>query len=135
MIGRPPVLLLDEPTTGVDPAARRALWDILLSLKQRANIAIVLTSHRFDLLKVQHDFTLFFSMEECEALCDTVGIMVAGRQRCFGSPQHLKNRWSQGYALQIKLKAVNAAEVVQEAVKRHFKGAQLKVIKSQWSEI
>lgn len=66
-------------------------------------------------------------MEECEALCDTVGIMVAGRQRCFGSPQHLKNRWSQGYALQVKLQDIAAVEAVQEAVRTQFYGAQLKV--------
>ena len=41
-------------------------------------------------------------MEECEALCGRLGIMVGGRLRCLGSPQHLKNRFGQGYLVELK---------------------------------
>ncbi len=42
-------------------------------------------------------------MEECEALCDRLGIMVNGQFRCIGGPQHLKNKFGQGYSIIIKL--------------------------------
>ena len=41
-------------------------------------------------------------MEECEALCSRLGIMVGGRLQCLGSPQHLKNRFGQGYLVELK---------------------------------
>ena len=44
-------------------------------------------------------------MEECEALCGRLGIMVGGRLQCLGSPQHLKNRFGQGFLTEIKLTA------------------------------
>lgn len=43
------------------------------------------------------------SMEECEALCDRLAIMVNGQFRCFGGPQHLKNKFGQGFTIIIKL--------------------------------
>uniref|UniRef100_A0A3Q3N5I1 ATPase AAA-type core domain-containing protein n=1 Tax=Labrus bergylta TaxID=56723 RepID=A0A3Q3N5I1_9LABR len=76
LIGGPPVVFLDEPTTGMDPKARRALWNAILSIIKEGR-SVVLTSH---------------SMEECEALCTRMAIMVNGRFRCLGSVQHLKNR-------------------------------------------
>ncbi|PWA20139.1 hypothetical protein CCH79_00020528, partial [Gambusia affinis] len=75
LIGAPPVVFLDEPTTGMDPRARRALWNCIHSVIKEGR-SIVLTSH---------------SMEECEALCTRMAIMVNGRFRCLGSVQHLKN--------------------------------------------
>lgn len=60
MIGCPRVLLLDEPTTGVDAVARRCLWNILLALKQQSN-AIILTSHRLrHELRAQKKITFHF---------------------------------------------------------------------------
>uniref|UniRef100_A0AAX7SCW7 ABC transporter domain-containing protein n=1 Tax=Astatotilapia calliptera TaxID=8154 RepID=A0AAX7SCW7_ASTCA len=76
LIGAPPVVFLDEPTTGMDPKARRALWNCIHSVIKEGR-SVVLTSH---------------SMEECEALCTRMAIMVNGRFRCLGSVQHLKNR-------------------------------------------
>uniref|UniRef100_A0A8C5WYA4 ATP binding cassette subfamily A member 1 n=1 Tax=Laticauda laticaudata TaxID=8630 RepID=A0A8C5WYA4_LATLA len=76
LIGGPPVVFLDEPTTGMDPKARRFLWNCALSIIKEGR-SVVLTSH---------------SMEECEALCTRMAIMVNGRFRCLGSVQHLKNR-------------------------------------------
>ncbi|XP_074834153.1 phospholipid-transporting ATPase ABCA7 isoform X2 [Carettochelys insculpta] len=76
LLGAPPVIFLDEPTTGMDPRARRFLWNCILSVIKEGR-SVVLTSH---------------SMEECEALCTRMAIMVNGRFRCLGSVQHLKNR-------------------------------------------
>ncbi|XP_034485230.1 ATP-binding cassette sub-family A member 3-like isoform X3 [Drosophila innubila] len=88
MIGSPSVIYLDEPTTGMDPAARRQLWNMVCSIRDSGK-SIVLTSH---------------SMEECEALCTRLAIMVNGEFKCIGSTQHLKNRFSKGLILKIKVR-------------------------------
>ncbi|CAH2106426.1 unnamed protein product [Euphydryas editha] len=88
LLGRTRLVFVDEPTTGVDPAAKRQVWRAVRAAR-RAGRAFVLTSH---------------SMEECEALCSRLTIMVNGRFQCLGSPQHLKNKFSQGFTLTIKIK-------------------------------
>uniref|UniRef100_A0A8C7H4B8 P-type phospholipid transporter n=1 Tax=Oncorhynchus kisutch TaxID=8019 RepID=A0A8C7H4B8_ONCKI len=87
LIGGPPVVFLDEPTTGMDPKARRALWNCIHSVIKEGR-SVVLTSH---------------SMEECEALCTRMAIMVNGRFRCLGSVQHLKNRFGDGYTIILRV--------------------------------
>ncbi|KAI4504278.1 hypothetical protein M0802_000749 [Mischocyttarus mexicanus] len=87
LIGSPTLVLLDEPTTGVDPAARRSLWTVIQSC-QAAGQAFILTSH---------------SMEECEALCNRLVIMVQGQLVCIGASQELKQRFGAGYDIHIKL--------------------------------
>lgn len=65
------------------------MWDVIERISQQdSQCAVVLTTH---------------SMEECEALCGRVGIMVGGRLRCLGSAQHLKGRFGQGYQFEVKL--------------------------------
>uniref|UniRef100_A0A3P8T726 ATP-binding cassette, sub-family A (ABC1), member 12 n=1 Tax=Amphiprion percula TaxID=161767 RepID=A0A3P8T726_AMPPE len=76
LIGHPQILLLDEPSSGMDPRTKRHLWKII-SEEVKGKCAVVLTSH---------------SMEECEALCSRLAIMVKGQFRCLGSLQHIKNR-------------------------------------------
>jgi len=83
LIGDPPVIFLDEPTTGMDPVARRLLWDTLCRIRASGR-TLVLTSH---------------SMEECEALCTKIAIMVNGQLKCLGSTQHLKNKFGEGFTL------------------------------------
>jgi ABC-2 type transport system ATP-binding protein len=73
LVGDPELLFLDEPTTGLDPQARRHLWDLVDQLKQ-AGRTIILTTHY---------------MEEAERLCDRVAIMDHGRVIALGSPQQL----------------------------------------------
>ncbi|CAD5121418.1 DgyrCDS9938 [Dimorphilus gyrociliatus] len=91
LIGHPAVILLDEPTTGMDPHSRRFLWDTIYQLTKDGR-CVVLTSH---------------SMEECETLCTRMAIMVNGQLKCLGSAQHLKNRFGDGYTLIIRLKGPN----------------------------
>ena len=85
-MGNPSIVFLDEPTSGMDPGARRFLWNTVLEMV-RGGQSVVLTSH---------------SMEECEALCSRLGIMVNGQFKCLGSIQHLKNRFGSGYSLKIR---------------------------------
>jgi ABC-2 type transport system ATP-binding protein len=73
LVGDPELLFLDEPTTGLDPQARRHLWDLVDALKQ-AGRTIILTTHY---------------MEEAERLCDRVAIMDHGRVIALGTPQQL----------------------------------------------
>ena len=95
-IGRPSVVFLDEPTTGMDPAARRYLWTVIKNARD-LGMTIVLTTH---------------SMEECEALATKLGIMVNGQLKCLGSVQHLKSKFGKGYTLILKCKkSVNDGDV------------------------
>jgi lipooligosaccharide transport system ATP-binding protein len=73
LINDPDILLLDEPTTGLDPQARHSLWDRLFRLKQRG-VTLVLTTHY---------------MDEAEQLCDRLVVMDKGRFAAAGSPRDL----------------------------------------------
>ena len=85
LIGNPPIVLLDEPTSGMDPVSKRSLWDFISSTM--SGRSVILTTH---------------SMEECEALCDRVGIMINGQLACLGSNQHLKHKFGKGFQLDLK---------------------------------
>ncbi len=72
----PKVLLMDEPTVGLDPQTRRKLWELITALKNQG-VTVLLTTHY---------------IEEAERLCDRVGIIDEGRLIALGSPQELKNK-------------------------------------------
>ncbi|XP_029695784.1 ATP-binding cassette sub-family A member 1 isoform X3 [Takifugu rubripes] len=111
LIGSPPVIFLDEPTTGMDPKARRFLWDCILSIIKEGR-SVVLTSH---------------SMEECEALCTRMAIMVNGRFKCLGSIQHLKSRFGDGYTVIVRVGGAPAVlKPVEDFVQEEFPGSVLK---------
>lgn len=98
MIGSPPVIFLDEPTTGIDPVSRRKIWSCIKELVQ-AGRTIILTSH---------------SLDECEALCNRIGIMYHGQLQCIGVTQELKNSLGDGYTLIVKLtESMGVEEIVQ----------------------
>lgn len=87
MLGQPKVVLLDEPSTGMDPQSKRFLWNSILA-SFKGNRSAILTTH---------------SMEEADALCSRIAIQVRGGLRCIGSVQHLKNKYGGGYTLELKL--------------------------------
>ncbi|XP_057355252.1 ATP-binding cassette sub-family A member 2 isoform X2 [Manis pentadactyla] len=111
LIGYPAFVFLDEPTTGMDPKARRFLWNLILDLIKTGR-SVVLTSH---------------SMEECEALCTRLAIMVNGRLRCLGSIQHLKNRFGDGYMITVRTRSSQNVKDVVRFFNRNFPEAVLKV--------
>jgi ATP-binding cassette subfamily A (ABC1) protein 3 len=82
-VGNPAVVFLDEPSSGMDPVARRSMWNLISNAVLERGMSVVLTTH---------------SMEECEALCSRVGVMVAGSLVCLGSTQHIKSRFGSGMA-------------------------------------
>ncbi|CAF4206822.1 unnamed protein product [Rotaria magnacalcarata] len=91
-MANPTLIFLDEPTTGLDAAAKRKVWNVIRTARD-AGLTIIMTSHSFS----------YESMEECEALCTKIGIMKAGQFLCLGSLQHLKNRFGNGYVVQVKV--------------------------------
>jgi ABC-type multidrug transport system ATPase subunit len=130
-IGSPKVVILDgnyflsflklylinkfiEPTTGVDPASKRYLWAVINKARD-LGITIVLTSH---------------SMEECEALCTKIGILVNGQFQCLGNIQHLKNKYGTGYSLVIKTKRdtdqLDVIKRINDFLSIRIKGLKLK---------
>lgn len=104
-----------ECTTGVDPQARRQIWNAIRKIRDnhRLSSSIVLTSH---------------SMDECEALCTRIGIMVNGQFQCIGPVQHLKNKFSKGFILTLKtgLSDANKLEDLKLKILKVFKNAELK---------
>ncbi|KAK2858624.1 hypothetical protein Q5P01_003244 [Channa striata] len=134
MIGCPALVLLDEPTTGMDPLSRRFLWNSIMSVIQDRR-AVVLTSH---------------SMEECEALCTRLAIMVNGSFRCLGTIQHLKYKFGDGYVVTMKIRAakpscapdLNPAEAFMESNfpgciqrEKHYNTLQYKISSSSLAKI
>jgi len=71
----------------MDPKTRRTLWNCLNKIRNKGK-SLVLTTH---------------SMDETEALCTKIGIMVNGELKCIGSLQHLKSRYGDGYTLLVKI--------------------------------
>jgi lipooligosaccharide transport system ATP-binding protein len=87
LINEPDVILLDEPTTGLDPQARHAIWDRLYRLKRRG-ATLLLTTHY---------------MDEAEQLCDRLVIMDAGKIIAEGSPRQLIDRYSTREVLELRM--------------------------------
>ena len=90
---RPQILLLDEPSTGVDPESRRIMWKNIMEIsKKREKFNMILTTH---------------SMEEAEVLCDKVSWLKSGNFLSIGNPEKLKIELSAGYKLHIKFMTLN----------------------------
>jgi lipooligosaccharide transport system ATP-binding protein len=94
LINSPEILLLDEPTTGLDPQARHVLWDRLFRLK-RSGVTLVLTTHY---------------MDEAEQLCDRLVVMDHGRIVAQGSPRELIDDYSTREVLELRFDAEDHQE-------------------------
>ncbi|XP_075072972.1 cholesterol transporter ABCA5 [Mixophyes fleayi] len=111
MLGNPDIVLLDEPSTGMDSKAKQRMWGLIRSTFKGKEQAAVLTTH---------------FMEEAEAVCDRVAIMVSGQLRYIGSVQHLKSKFGRHYSLELKLDAdagVQQMELVHREILKHFPNA------------
>ena len=100
LISDPQLLLLDEPTTGLDPQARHLLWDRLYRLKQQG-VTLVLTTHY---------------MDEAEQLCDRLVIMDKGRIAAEGSPRQLIDRYSTREVLELRFAVDDHAVMAEKLV-------------------
>lgn len=102
----------------MDPATKRYLWNALCAVRDSGK-CVVLTSH---------------SMEECEALCTKIAIMVNGNFKCLGSTQHLKSKFAEGYTLTIKVRKADdshglehaGTEEIKRFVEMNFRRVQLR---------
>ena len=102
LINEPEILLLDEPTTGLDPQARHVVWDRLFRLKQQG-VTLVLTTHY---------------MDEAEQLCDRLVVMDGGKIAAEGSPRELIATYSTPEVLELRFDIAEhdqAAEKVADA--------------------
>jgi ABC-2 type transport system ATP-binding protein len=88
LIHRPRVLFLDEPTTGLDPQARSAVWEYLQGLHEKQEITVVITTHY---------------LEEAEALCNRVAIVDYGKLMALGTPTELKRKVMGGDVIEAEV--------------------------------
>ena len=88
VINQPDLIILDEPTTGLDPQARHALWDRLYRLKQQGATLIVTTHY----------------MDEAEQLCDRLVVMDKGKIAAEGSPRDLIRKYSTRDVVELRFK-------------------------------
>ncbi len=96
LVNKPKVLFLDEPTTGLDPQARRNLWDLIKNIKKQG-ITVVLTTHY---------------MDEAELLCDRIAIMDAGKIVTIDTPKKLiKALLERGFTKEQEVEQANLEDV------------------------
>jgi len=105
LVNDPEIVFLDEPTTGLDPHARRAVWDVLLGLKRKGKV-VFLTTHY---------------MEEAELLADTVAIISRGKIVATGTPDELIERNVHYLCVTLKSVGASALDTIQ---KMNFKAVQ-----------
>ena len=76
LVHRPRIFFLDEPTTGLDPVSRVAVWEMITSIKQQRNLTVLITTHY---------------MDEADRLCDRIAIVDHGKLVALDTPRNLKN--------------------------------------------
>ena len=90
MLCNPPIILLDEPSTGMDPEARRFMWSVIHKMSTKGKrSSIIMTTH---------------SMDEAETLCKRMAIMVNGEFVCMGKANEIKEKYGYGYELNLRIK-------------------------------
>ena len=120
MIGNPPIILLDEPSTGMDPEARRFMWSVIhkMSTKGRQS-SVIMTTH---------------SMDEAETLCKRMGIMVNGEFVCLGTANQIKEKYGYGYEADVRIKPMSL-EMQKNILDKYNLDSDLKVNQNNLSEI
>ena len=96
LTGRPQLVLMDEPTTGLDPGSKRHVWNCI-RMAVAGGQSVLLTSH---------------SMAEVDTLCDRLAILAEGRVKATGSPDQLKHQLGGGYKVNLKLVPGSSSEEI-----------------------
>ena len=102
-IGDPKIILLDEPTTGLDPKVRQQVWQLIEKLKQGKSI--ILTTH---------------SMEEADVLADRISVISKGKLKCIGTSFYLKKSYGEGHRLTINLKSASDEDIVVNKITKMY---------------
>ena len=107
MIGNPQIILLDEPSLGMDPESRRFMWSIIHKyLTKGKQSSIILTTHL---------------MDEAETLCKRMGIMVNGEFVCLGTANEIKEKYGYGYEINLKIKPMEENQLAKVLEKCNYK--------------
>ncbi|CAK0911427.1 unnamed protein product, partial [Prorocentrum cordatum] len=119
LVGEPRICFLDEPTSGMDPTARRDTWDLLR--RQKEGRIMVLTTHY---------------MDEADILGDRIGIMAKGQMQCLGSPVFLKKHYGCGYNINFELEDGNTKRQTRELVANELAGySEVRAMSEAGSEL
>jgi len=92
IIGYPSCAFFDEPSVGLDPESRRRLWNAFDQLLKSSGGSVVISTHR---------------MDEAEAACNNLGILISGQLFAYGSPASLKKAYGKGYTIHVSYKNDN----------------------------
>ena len=100
----PPIVLLDEPSTGMDPEARRFMWSVIHKISTKGKKAsVIMTTH---------------SMDEAETLCKRMAIMVNGEFVCLGKANEIKEKYGYGYEIEVRIKPLSETKF-EKTLKEH----------------
>ena len=106
MICNPPIILLDEPSTGMDPEARRFMWSVIHKMSTKGKkSSVIMTTH---------------SMDEAETLCKRMGIMVNGEFVCLGKANQIKEKYGYGYEADVRIKPMSENQIQEILKKNNF---------------
>ena len=120
MLCNPPIILLDEPSTGMDPEARRFMWSVIHKMSTRGRkSSVIMTTH---------------SMDEAETLCKRMGIMVNGEFVCLGKANQIKDKYGYGYEANVRIKPMNEKQQ-EEILKKYQLDKNLLINKDNINDI
>jgi ABC-type multidrug transport system ATPase subunit len=107
-MGLPNIILLDEPTTGLDPLAKKKIWNLIQAMKRQERV-VLLTTH---------------SMEEADVLSDRIAMLSKGTLRASGTALFLKNRFGLGYNAKLLCES-DRLEELQSIIHTHLPSAEV----------
>ena len=108
----PPIVLLDEPSTGMDPEARRFMWSVIHKISTKGKKAsVIMTTH---------------SMDEAETLCKRMAIMVNGEFVCLGKANEIKEKYGYGYEIEVRIKPLSETKF-ERTLKEHNLDKNMKI--------
>ena len=117
----PPIVLLDEPSTGMDPEARRFMWSVIHKISTKGKKAsVIMTTH---------------SMEEAETLCKRMAIMVKGEFVCLGKAGEIKEKYGYGFEIEVRIKPLSEKNFEKILEKFDIKDKNMKINESNIEQI
>ena len=120
MICNPSIVLLDEPSTGMDPEARRFMWSVIHKISTRSKrSSVLMTTH---------------SMDEAETLCRRIAILVNGEFKCMGSSTYIKEKYGEGYEINLQITPMSVNEC-ERILREHSFKKEDKINKDQLKQV